>query len=103
IAQNGAQILLVLDDENAFHDAAPVAAVVRTGSSMRNVDPLPSVDSTQMRPPCISTICLAMARPNPVPPLALVIELSIWWNFSKILPLSGGGMRGGVSLTLRAK
>jgi hypothetical protein len=25
----------------------------------RKVDPLPSVDSTQMRPPCISTICLA--------------------------------------------
>src|SRR5262245_10928836 len=23
-----------------------------------------------MRPPCISTICLAMARPRPVPPLA---------------------------------
>jgi len=31
---------------------------------------LPKVDSTQMRPPCISTICLAMARP--VPPVDLV-------------------------------
>jgi hypothetical protein len=31
-------------------------------------------------PPCISTICLAMARPRPVPPFALVLELSIWWN-----------------------
>ena len=48
----------------------------RIGSSIRNVDPFPSVDSTQMRPPCISTICLAMARPRPVPPLALVRELS---------------------------
>jgi hypothetical protein len=28
---------------------------------MRNVDPFPSVDSTQMWPPCISTICLGMA------------------------------------------
>src|SRR5215468_1736534 len=49
----------------------------RVGSSIRKVEPLPKVDSTQMRPPCISTICLAMARPKPVPPLALVLELSI--------------------------
>jgi hypothetical protein len=49
----------------------------RVGSSIWNVAPLPKVDSTQMRPPCISTICLAMARPRPVPPLALVLELSI--------------------------
>src|SRR5215831_540609 len=47
----------------------------RVGSSIWNVDPLPGVDTTQMRPPCISTICLAMARPRPVPPLALVREL----------------------------
>ena len=32
----------------------------------QNVDPLPRVDSTQMRPPCISTICLVMASPRPV-------------------------------------
>ena len=36
----------------------------------------PGVDSTQMRPPCISTICLVMASPSPVPPFALVGELS---------------------------
>jgi hypothetical protein len=34
----------------------------------------PSVDSTQMRPPCISTICLAIASPRPV---ALVLELHL--------------------------
>ena len=28
----------------------------RVGSSIRNVDSMPGVDSTQMRPPCISTI-----------------------------------------------
>src|SRR5262245_13676803 len=39
------------------------------GTSIWKVEPLPKVDSTQMRPPCISTICLAMARPRPVPPL----------------------------------
>jgi hypothetical protein len=48
----------------------------RVGSSIWKIDPFPSVDSTQIRPPCISTICLAMARPRPVPLLALVLELS---------------------------
>jgi hypothetical protein len=56
----------------------------RVGSSIWKVEPLPNVDSTQIRPPCISTICLAMASPRPVPPLALVFELSTWWNWSKI-------------------
>src|SRR5215468_12475833 len=48
----------------------------RVGISIWNVEPFPIVESTQMRPPCISTICLAMASPRPVPPLALVSELS---------------------------
>ena len=39
IAQDGAQILLVLDDKNAFAHAAPAAIGARTGSSMRNVEP----------------------------------------------------------------
>ena len=56
-----------------------------------------------MRPPCISTISLAMARPSPVPPLARVFELSTWRNFSKIRSRSSGGMPGPVSLTLTAK
>jgi hypothetical protein len=46
IAQDGAQILLVLHDENAFAHAAPPATAAHTGSSMRNVEPCPSVDST---------------------------------------------------------
>ena len=41
------------------------------GSSIWKVAPWPSVDSTQMRPPCISTICLAMARPETGPALGL--------------------------------
>ena len=56
----------------------------RVGSSIWKVEPLPTIDSTQMRPPCISTICLAMASPRPVPPLAFVLELSTWWNWSKM-------------------
>src|SRR5215475_2806966 len=56
-----------------------------------------------MRPPCISTISLAMARPSPVPPLARVLELSTWRNFSKIRSHSSAGIPGPVSLTLTVK
>ena len=63
----------------------------------------PRSNSTQMRPPCISTISLAIASPSPVPPLVLVLELSIWWNFSNTLSRSSGGMPGPVSLTATAK
>ena len=58
------------------------------------MEPLPTVDSTQMRPPCISTICLAMASPRPVPPLALVLELSTWWNCSKMRAWCSAGNAG---------
>src|SRR5215475_353879 len=61
------------------HDAS-FRRSARVGSSIWKVEPLPEVDSTQLRPPCISTICLAMASPRPVPPLAFVRELSTWWN-----------------------
>ena len=43
---------------------------MRTGKLNENVEPLPRVDSTQMRPPCSSTMRLAMASPSPVPPFA---------------------------------
>lgn len=38
------------------------------GRANEKVDPLPSSDSTQIRPPCWSTTCLAIASPSPVPP-----------------------------------
>src|SRR5499426_2862774 len=44
-----------------------------------------------------------MARPRPVPPLALVLELSTWWNCSKIRPCWSSGMPGPVSVTETAK
>jgi len=46
------------------------------GSSICMVETLRKVDSTQMRPPCISMLSLAMAGPRPVPPLALVWKRS---------------------------
>jgi hypothetical protein len=77
----GSTMVLAGRRGSSFHKCArPHAPGFRTsahaGSSIWKVDPFPSVDSTQMRPPCISTICLAMASPRPVPPLALVLELS---------------------------
>src|SRR5262245_36176479 len=76
-AQHAAQVFLVFDDEDALgHAAVAFPSSARVGSSIWKVEPLPTVDTTQMRPPCISTICLAMARPRPVPPLDLVLELS---------------------------
>jgi hypothetical protein len=36
-------------DKNALAHVAPVAAAARTGSTMRNVEPRPTLHSTQMR------------------------------------------------------
>src|SRR5215831_1172679 len=72
-----APVLLValgLPPQTCAYEAS-LGSSVRVGSSIWKVEPLPKVDSTQIRPPCISTICLAMASPRPVPPLALVREL----------------------------
>src|SRR5215475_1311963 len=74
--QGPGRVFLACDAQGVFAAAVGLGFAARTGSSRRNVEPLPTLDSTQMRPPCISTICLAMARPRPVPPLALVLELS---------------------------
>ena len=41
-----------------------------------NVEPCARALSTSIVPPCISTSCLAMARPKPVPPLAREREAS---------------------------
>src|SRR5262245_57028420 len=75
-AEDAAQVVLVFDDQDALAHAMALRSSATMGSSIWKVAPSPSLDSTQMRPPCISTICLAMARPRPVPPLALVLELS---------------------------
>ena len=46
--------------------------------------PLPTVLSTQIRPPIICTSCEEMARPRPVPPYLRVVEASAWEKASKI-------------------
>jgi hypothetical protein len=80
VAEHTPRVFLIFNDKDALGHTAVFRNSARIGSSIWKVEPLPSVDSTQMRPPCISTICLAMASPRPVPPLALVSELSTWWN-----------------------
>jgi len=41
---------------------------VTAGRMTRKVEPLPSSDSTAIRPPCCSTTCRAIARPREAPP-----------------------------------
>src|SRR6516162_1956635 len=99
IAKDPPIVLLVLDNKNAFGHASPTCCSTSTGTSRKNVEPVPSFDSTQIRPPCIATIRRAIDRPSPVPPFGLVVELSACWNSSKILVWSAGSMPGPVSRT----
>src|SRR6266536_6480357 len=78
-------IFLSLDHQDALAHYCPACASTLTGRVKQNVDPLPGSDSTQIRPPCISMMRLAIDRPRPVPPFFRVIELSACWNSSKIL------------------
>jgi hypothetical protein len=62
------------DDEHALGYATTFCCSTRTGSVKENVDPSPGLDSTQIRPPCSSTMRLEMVRPKPVPPFSRVID-----------------------------
>lgn len=55
-------------------------SLVNTGIFIVNDEPTCSLLSTMMVPRIISTKCLVIARPNPVPPKRLVIDLSPWWK-----------------------
>src|SRR6202158_6512400 len=99
IAEDAPIILLVLDHKNAFGHAFPTCCSTLTGTFMKNVEPRPGADSTQIRPPCMATIRLAIDRPSPVPPFALVEEPLACWNSSKILTWAAGSMPAPVSRT----
>src|SRR6267143_512699 len=60
---------IVFDDQDASHHAA--------GRITRKVRPSPILLSSSMRPPCSSTIFLAMASPRPVPSV---------WRESRLSP-----------------
>ena len=64
--------LRILTLRNWRGDFYPPLAVAPAGMARgrvkKKVEPWPSALSTRMRPPWASTMCLAMARPRPVPP-----------------------------------
>src|SRR5450755_2150083 len=65
--------------------SAPVAVMAFcsfAAKPKRKVEPRPGVDSTEMLPPCRSTIFLQMAKPIPVP--ANSSRLCRRWNMPKI-------------------
>src|SRR5712692_2588038 len=77
---------IVLDEKdvdrlsNDLHAASFCASTA--GSVNLNVDPFPGSDSTQIRPPCCSTIFLQMAKPIPVPSYSS--RLCKRWKIRKI-------------------
>src|SRR5262249_30343426 len=86
IAKYPAVVRLIFDHQDALAHGSPTCRSTLTGIVNANVEPLPTSDSTQMRPPCIPMMRLAIDKPRPVPPFRLVAELSACWNSSKILP-----------------
>src|SRR5208282_597516 len=88
VAQDLAIVLLILNHENTLAHDRPAWCCTCSGTVKKKVEPLPGLDSTQSRPPCISMILLAIAKPRPVPPLALVCEESACWNSSNIFTWS---------------
>src|ERR1700727_3156757 len=63
----------------------------------RKVDPAPRCDSTEIVPPCLSTIFLQMASPMPVP--ANSSRLCSRWNMPKILSKYCGSIPNPLSCT----
>src|ERR1700730_4742308 len=86
ITQDLPVVHLILDHQNASAHQCPTCVSTLTGTVKANVDPCPSSDWTQSRPPCISMIRLAIASPRTVPAFCLVSEEAACWNSSKILP-----------------
>jgi putative tryptophan/tyrosine transport system substrate-binding protein len=65
-----------LPDRGADHVEIETCCSTLIGILKKNVEPCPTVDSTQSLPPCISIMRFEIASPNPVPPFMRVIELS---------------------------
>src|SRR5262249_48230328 len=86
IAKNAPVARLTFNPQDAFPHGSLTCRSTFTGIVNANVEPLPTSDSTQMRPPCIPMMRLAIDSPKPVPPFRLVAELSACWNSWKILP-----------------
>jgi hypothetical protein len=73
-------VLLILDGKNELAHDGIACRSTAMGNVNVKVEPCPTLDCTEILPPCSSIIFFEMARPSPVPPLDLVIELSACWN-----------------------
>src|SRR6266404_887260 len=103
IAQDLAIVFGVFDNEYLLAHAASSIGAALIGTETLKVEPEPSSDSTEMRPPCSSTMRREIDRPSPVPPFLRVLVLSTCWNSSKILAWSAGAMPGPESTTDMSK
>src|SRR5262245_9085120 len=98
---------LVVADEHAGHrrtssrDTAScgIGEASRPGSSNTTAAPPPGAPSTQMRPPCASTIAREIASPSPLPPLASGPPAPSWVKASNTRSRSAGAMPGPWSAT----
>src|SRR5262249_18013584 len=73
-------VLLVLDYQNSLAHVSLACSSTVTGSVNAKVEPCPGLDSTQMRPPCISMMRREVAKPGPVPPFFFLIEFAARWS-----------------------
>jgi hypothetical protein len=76
VTEDSPVVFLIFDDENTSVHGCGVFFSCTIGNVNEKVEPSPSVDSTQMHPPCISIIRLAIDSPRPVPPFRRIDELS---------------------------
>src|SRR5262249_1798689 len=95
--------LVVLHVQDGLLAHATLPASMRNGIEKKNVDPLPSSLSTQIRPPCIAKNFLAMLNPSPVPPNSRAIVASACWNSAKSPSIRSRGMPIPVSDTRKRK
>ena len=63
------------------------SSAIASGSVNWKTLPAPTVLSTQIRPPIMPTSCREMARPRPVPPYFLAVEVSACEKAWKSLPI----------------
>ncbi len=82
-AEHATDVYLIVHEENLGRHSAQSPC-----NRTKKVAPPPGVSATSIVPACMVTVCLAKARPSPVPPL-----LAVAYG-SKILPRIPTGMPG---------
>src|ERR1051326_6533182 len=81
-----------------------VCHAARFTGSFSTIDvPTPSIDATEISPPCASTICLSMSRPRPVPPPPRSDFAPLCLSFSQICASSFDFIPTPLSVTVDRK